>query len=133
MTIINYNVSEKLNQAEKCGQLPFRISWLPGFSVSQLPGGDGDPCFPRKSAELSCTGALPLCTCSTEFKNRLTSKVAIIFQNKPRTGEQDFLSNQKKIHYKCLGFFFYLGKVLDANVFICAISILTDSQNIIYN
>ena len=101
--------------------------------MSQLPGGDGDPCFPRKSAELSCTGALPLCTCSTEFKNRLTSKVAIIFQNKPRTGEQDFLSNQKKIHYKCLGFFFYLGKVLDANVFICAISILTDSQNIIYN
>ena len=34
-----------------------------------------------------------------------------------------------------LGFIFYLGKfkVLDANAFICAISILTDNQNIIYN
>lgn len=31
--------------------------------------------------------------------------------------------------------FFNLGKfkVLDANAFICAISILTDNQNIIYN
>ena len=100
--------------------------------MSQLPGGDGDPCFPRKSAELSCTGALPLCTCSVEFKNTLTPQGAIIFQNKAKTGEQNFLTNQKKIHDKCLVFYVGKFKVLNANAFMCAISILADNQNIIY-